>query len=166
MPLGIVTGFSIAKNKDGDTDRLLLQVQLLESVDGSEDDVRIVEMIVQAGNDTNPANGSRVFVVDAADGYKIAIATTDDLIPEVDPGEKEIYSTDNPATLKKARIKLDASGNIINNQGAKSAVTFADLNTALQLMLTALNADIVVAGGAGTSTLDISAAESNTVKLP
>lgn len=105
--IGIITGREIKKNKDGDADKLLLQVELVEG------DVQTVEMMPQSGEDTNPATGSRIFVLDDSESYQIGIASTDDLTPEVDPGEKEIYSTDEPATEKKARIRLYENGNII-----------------------------------------------------
>lgn len=104
MELGInKAGFQIAKNKDGTKNRLLLQVEIIP------DDVRTVELINQAGEDTNPAEGCRVIVADIK-GFLAAIGITDDLEPEVDPGEKEIYSTDSPATTKKARMKFGADG--------------------------------------------------------
>jgi len=161
--IGIITGRTIGKNRDGDKDRTLLQVQMLD------EDVRTVELFTQAGEDTSPANGCRVIVV-TLPGTKGAVAVSDDLAPEVDPGEKEIYSTDNPATGKQARTLWDAAGNVVHNQGAKSAVSFADLDTALQLLVTAINAALATkldgAGGAGALTLDISLAESATVKIP
>ena len=61
----------------------------------------------------NPADDCRVMVIEAARGYKITCGITDDLEPETDPGEKEIYSTDNPVTEKKAKIKLASNGDIL-----------------------------------------------------
>lgn len=103
MELGIIKGAEIKKNKDGTKNRLLLQVEVIP------EDIRTVEMINQAGEDTYPAEGCRVLVVDAK-GFMAGIAITDDLEPEVEPGEKEIYSTDSPATVKKARLKLGSDG--------------------------------------------------------
>lgn len=162
MAIGIITGREITKNRDGTSNRIILQVEI------ETDDVKSVELLSSSGDDNNPATGCRVFVTDAdTDGsYKIATAITDDLTPEVDPGEREIYSTDNPVTVKLARIKLDKLGNIELNGNADNAVSWTDLNTALQNMLTALNADIVVAGGAGSTTLDLSVAKVDEVKLP
>ena len=164
MALGIITGRQIGRNRDGDKSRVLLQVQLVD------DDMRTVELFAQAGEDVNPANGCRVVVLNLADSYKAGVAVSDDLTPEVDPGEKEIYSTDNPVTAKKARIKLTGTGDVEINQGTESAVTFAQLDTALQLLVTAINAALSTkldgAGTAGALTLDISLAESPTVKLP
>lgn len=164
--IGIITGRTIGLNRDGDKPRVLLQVEL------ELDDVRTIELIPKSGVDENPGNGCRVVVVDVAgeDNYSVGIAVTDDLTPSVLPGEKEIYSTNSPVTTKLARIKLDTLGNVVNNQGSNSAVSYAALNTALQLLVTAINAAFATklngSGAAGGLALDISAAESPTVKLP
>jgi len=123
MVTGIIKGASIAKNKDGDKDRLLLQVEFMP------EDVRIVELINMSGEDTYPANGCRILVVNAG-GFLAGIAITDDLLPECESGEKELYSTDNPATSKLARIKLNKSSEIILNQGTDYGVKFNELKTA------------------------------------
>lgn len=166
MAIGIITGREIKKNRDGTNDRIILQVEL------EADDVKSVELMSESGDDNNPATGCRVYITDAdTDGsYKIATAVTDDLAPEVDPGEREIYSTDNPVTSKLARIKLDKTGNIILNNDTDFAVSWTDLNTALQLLVTAINATFATkadaAGAAGALTLDLSLAKVLTVKLP
>jgi hypothetical protein len=109
VELGIVRGYEIRTNKDGTQDKLLLQVEIIP------DDVRTVEFMPQAGEDTNPALGSRVFVISAAAGYQIAISSTDDLTPEVDSGEKELYSTDGSSKLAKLKLNLDSE--IVMNDG-------------------------------------------------
>ncbi len=166
MPnIGKVTGFKIAKNMEGDSDRLILQVETLEG-----EDVRSIELFNQAGEDTNPANGCRIYIIDASSRYQIGVAVSDDLTPECEPGEKEFYSTDNPVTTKLARIKLNKDSEIIMNEGLKSAVSYAELNTALQLMVTAFNSALASkldgGGSAGVVTLDISLSEVQAVKLP
>ena len=171
MAFGIITGRSIMTNRDGTKPRILLQVQLDESLDPIENDIRTVELVSQAGDDNNPAIGCRVFVTEADDSYKIAIAVTDDLLPEVNPGEREIYSTaGDPATVKMARIKLSNAGEVIINQGTDNAVSWTDLNTALQTLVTAINAAFATkldgAGAAGALVLDLSLAKVLTVKLP
>lgn len=160
--VGIITGREITKNRDGTANRIILQVEL------ETDDVKSVELMSGSGDDNNPATGCRVFIIDAdTDGsYKIATAVTDDLTPEVDPGEREIYSTDNPATSKLARIKLDKLGNIILNNGANHATQQEALQTAINAFLVNLNAQLVGLGGAGGLTLDITTAKVLTVKVP
>jgi hypothetical protein len=144
MELGIVKGSEIKKNKDSTTNRLLLQVEFIEESGDIRGDIRTVELIPQAGEDINPAKNSRVVVIEVAKGYQVAIATTDNLVPESGAGEKEIYSTDSPATEKRAKIKLSingdieidaysganlkikADGKIINNDGSKEAARKED----------------------------------------
>lgn len=160
--IGIIKGHSIAKNKDGDKNRILLQVEMLE------DDIRTVELMPGSGEDYNPAIGSRVFVADAEESSQIGIETTDNLEPETDPGEKEIYSTDNPVTTKLARLKLNSAGEIELNGNADNAVRWSELNTALQTLVTAINAALATkddgSGSAGTLTLDLSLAKIDEVK--
>lgn len=162
--VGIITGCSKSKNRDGDKVRTILQVELIE-----DEDVRSVELFSQAGEDVCPANGCRVNVIDASKSYQIGVGVSDDLAPEVAAGEREIYSTNNPVTTKKARIKWGADGVITINAGTKSAVNYADLNTALQTLVTAINAALATkldgSGAAGALTLNLTAAEVPKVKL-
>ena len=124
MGLGIIKGSEILKNKDSSKKRLLLQVEMVSEISDIPSDVRTVELLTQAGEDTNPAKDSRVFVVEAAESYQIGISVSDDIVPEVDPGEKEIYSTDSPATTKQARIKLSSNGDIeISNDVGTLSIT-------------------------------------------
>lgn len=154
MDIGRITGFKIGKNRDGDIDRVLLQVEMITG-----EDTRTVELISQHGEDINPASGCRAVVTDVSDAYQICVAITDDLTPEVEPGEKEIYSTDNPVTAKQARIYLNKDGEIILNQGTKSALNHPDTVNALNTFLTALNGQLTGLGAAGGLTIDLTAAE-------
>ncbi len=162
--LGIITGRAITQNRDGDSTRVILQVELIAG-----EDVRTVELFAQAGEDVNPANGCRVVVVDI-DNYKAAVAVSDDLTPECDPGEREIYSTDNPVSAKLARTKWDKDGNVIHNEGTDNPVKWSELNTIFANFITALNAEFskkVDGGGSpGSLTLDLSTAKSATVFIP
>lgn len=124
--LGIIKGRQIIPNRDGETDKVMLQIEFLP------DDVRIVELMTESGEDFNPAIGSRVFVVDETDSYKLAIASTDDLTPECDPGEKEFYSTDDPVTTKKAKIKLNSDSEVVLNDGTDYAVKYNELKTVVE----------------------------------
>lgn len=156
MAIGVVTGRRTGKNRDGDKNVLLLQVELIEN-----EDVRTIEIF--SSGDFNPANGTRVYICNVSDSYQVAVATSDGLTPEVEAGEVEIYSTDNPVTAKQARIYLNKDGEIILNHGTKSAVNYVDLNTQLQLLVTAINAALATkldgSGAAGALTLDLSTAE-------
>lgn len=154
--IGVVTGRRVSKNRDGDKPVLILQVSLIDG-----EDTRSIEIF--SSSDFNPANGTRVYICNVSDSYQIAVATSDGLTPESEPGEIEIYSTDNPVTSKQASIYLNKDGEIILNQGTKSAVNYVDLNTQLQLLVTAINAALATkldgSGAAGALTLDLSTAE-------
>lgn len=160
--IGIVTGRRIGKNRDGDKDVLILQVELITG-----EDTRSIEIF--SSSDFNPANGTRVYICNVSDSYQVAVATSDGITPESEPGEVEIYSTDNPVTAKQARIYLNKDGEIILNQGTKSAVNYVDLNTQLQLLVTAINSALASkldgGGSAGVLTLDLTTAEVPEVKL-
>ena len=74
--IGIIKGRRIGKNRDGDKNVLLLQVEIIEN-----EDARTIEIF--SSGDFNPANGTRVYICDVTDSYQIAVATSDGLTPEV-----------------------------------------------------------------------------------
>jgi hypothetical protein len=160
--VGIIRGRKIKRNRDGDKERVILQVEILT------DDIRTVELFTQCGEDTNPADGCKVNILNA-DGYKIGVGISDGITPECKPGEKEFYSTDNPVTSKLAKIKLNKDSEIILNDGLKSAVNYQDLVVALNTFATAVNSVLATkldgGGSAGVLTIDISSAEVPKVKL-
>ena len=162
MELGIVRGYEIRTNKDGTQDKLLLQVEIIPG------DVRTVEFMAESGNDTNPAIGSRIKVETISRGYQIGTNSTDDLTPEVDSGEKELYSTD--GSSKKARLKLNLDSEIELNGNADYAVSYNDLNTILTQLVADINTIFVTAAdGAvygGGLTIDLSTAKVDKVRLP
>lgn len=169
MDIGIIKGRAIKINRDGDSQRLILQVELI-----TDEDVRSVELVTQAGEDSNPANGCRVCIFDISDGFQVGIGVTDFLTPEVLPGEKEIYSTDNPVTEKLARIKLNTDSKIIMNQGTDFAVRYSALETAFNQLKSDFDAHVhsgVTVGAGSTavttpSTADITAAKVEDILLP
>jgi len=106
-----------------------------------------------------PFSGRRGVIV-ATNNYQIAI--------DVARGETTIYSTTPDGKTVKAQIDLDGEGHIDLNGDGKKLVTYAELNTALQSLVTAINTAFATkkdeAGSSGTLTLDISAAETQTVR--
>jgi len=157
---GKITGRTITTNRDGTNPRVMLQVQMT-----NPDDIQTVEYVSLPGQDENPIDGSRVFILEVGESYKIAIAVDDGVTPGMDTGEKRLYSVNDDAVIQ-AFINILKTGIIEINGDADFAVRFDALNTALQNMLTALNADIASAGGTGNTTLDISGAKVDEVKLP
>jgi len=162
--LGIVTGRTIGKNRDGQNDRLLLQVRMTNA-----DDIQTVEYVALPGQDENPINGAKVYILEVGPAYKIAIGAEDGVTPAADIGEKWLYSLDSGGTLQ-ALIKILNSGMIEINGNSDFAIRFDALNTALQGFVTSVNAALAGkldgAGSPGTLTLDISTAKVNEVKLP
>lgn len=106
------------------------------------------------------SSGTAGRVTIAAHNYKLEI--------EVTAGETILYSTSADGETLKSTIKLDTNGNILLNGDSKTFVTFAALNTALQGLITGLNAEFAKKldspGAPGLLSLDISAAETTTVK--
>jgi hypothetical protein len=102
--------------------------------------------------------GRRVVVV-ATYNYKIKI----DLLK----GETAVFSTDAAGDIVKAKAVFKVDGTIELNGGTKTFVTHAELNTALQTFITALN--LHVHGSAGTPpvtpmSLNIAGAATTTIK--
>lgn len=160
---GTVMGRTVTKNRDGTTQRLMLQVQLT-----GPDDIQTVEYVPLPGTDANPINGSKVFVMPVANSYLIAFGADDGVTPSTDMGENFLYSVDDTGTVA-ALIKLLKSGIIEINGDADFAVRFDALDTAIQTFVTSLNALFATkadaSGAAGTLTLDISGAKVDEVKL-
>lgn len=103
---GKVRGRQLTKNRDGSTNKILLQVELT-----SPDDIQTVEWINHDGEDSSPPDNSLVVVVAVSKSYKIAIACDDGILAESSPGEKLLYSQLNG--VKRTSIFLKTDGSII-----------------------------------------------------
>ena len=166
MTTGTVTGRTVTKNRDGTTQRLMLQVAI-----SSPDDIQTVEYVPLPGTDANPINGSKVFIMAVANSYLIAFGADDGIAPSSDTGENFLYSVDDsgPTATVAALIKLLKSGIIEINGDNDFAIRFNALDTALQTFVTSLNALFATkadaSGAAGALTLDISGAKVDEVKL-
>lgn len=178
---GIVTGFEIAKNRNGANSVVLLQVRISD-----QNDIQTVELMTPPGDDSIPPIGSRVKIFDAGQAWKIAIADQDSITPTVDAGEKKIYSQSGGS--EAAYIYLRSDGVAEVNGNAKSAVSFQDLATAINSLISSIDAAIAGAitghthvyapgpsppvptapgvGAAPSVVGDISAAEVQEVLLP
>jgi hypothetical protein len=88
--------------------------------------------------------------------------------PTLAKGEACFGSTSSDGSTKQAAIFARADGFLELNGTGKFLVTHAELNTALQGMVTAINALFAAklngAGAAGTLTLDITSAKTTTIK--
>ncbi len=133
------------------------------------DQERNAEMYHNPGISSGPTKEDRVISVPVGTGTRVIIAAHNYRIEvEVTDGETIIYSTNADGSIVKSQIKLDNAGNIDLNGNGKKFVTFTALNAALQSFITALNINIGTkldgAGTPGTVSLDISAAETTTIR--
>ena len=170
---GIVRGREIKKNRDGSTAKMLLQVEIT-----NPQDIQTVELMRQAGEDTNPPDGSRVLILEVGPSWKIAVASDDNIVPTMAAGEKRIYSTSGGSVV--ADIKLLADGTIEVNGNSDFAVAFNDLKTGFDQLksdfnahthLAAATAQSIAAGDppsvpVSLSSASIDASKVDTVKLP
>ena len=173
---GIVAGREFKKNRDGENDRLLLQVQVTDA-----DDVHTVEYMSSSGEDSNPPDGAKVLIIDAGRAYKIAIAADDNIQPSMAAGEKKIYSVSDGGIA--AFINFLKGGIIEINGNDDFAVRFNELETGFNQFRTDFNNFLTSAYNVHThptaptgpvsapslpgsaSTADISAAKVEEVKL-
>jgi len=173
--IGVVTGREIKRNRDGARNVMLLQVEIADA-----DDIQAAELIPASGEDYNPPNGARVFLVEAGAAYKIAVACDDGVVPDTAEGEKRIYAISGGAATAMLRLLPDGTARL--NEGAGTAVEFSRLKTAFDQLKADFDAHVHPAGllldsvagpCTGTtaailvgSTADIDNAESPTVELP
>lgn len=175
MTTGIITGYEIGRNKSGTKDVVLLQVRM----SNDQDDIQTVELMNNAGDGSVPAIGSRVIITQLGPSWKIGIAESDEIDPEVQDGEVHHYSQD--AGTIKAFIKLLKSGIIELNGNTDFAVRFTALETGFNQLKADFNAFLThvhsgVTTGGGTSgptippvtpsTASIAGAKVDEVKVP
>jgi hypothetical protein len=162
---GKITGQSIGKNKDGQQNVRILQVQMTDG-----DDIRTVEMYCQAGEDTAPVVGDKVIIRRLGSGSNLVCESTKDLIePDVEAGEKKLYSY--VGTTIKAFIKWVKDGILELNGNADFAVRYTALETAFNQLKSDFDTHTqTVSGGVAqpptASTADITPSKVETVKLP
>ena len=174
---GIVTGREFKKNRDGENDRLMLQVQITDA-----DDIHSVEYMSPPGEDSNPPDGAKVLIIDAGRAYKIAIAADDNIQPSMEEGEKKLYSISDGAIV--AFINFLQSGIVEINGNNDFAVRYNELETGFNELKSDFNSFVTTAynihshptaptgpvsppsSPGSSSAADISAAKVNEVKLP
>lgn len=146
---GRVTGRRTGKNRDSKDTTRLLQVIVTD-----RNDVRTVQLASHTGEESNPPDGSLVAIIAAGESLKIALATSDFIVPVLDVGGKRIYSTDDTGTAVKAEIRLDPDGKItVTNPGASITITpagqitiEADGDTIITSNKTTINNDVQING--------------------
>lgn len=132
---GKVIASTIGPNKDGDTDVRMITVELSDA-----DDLQTVEYYDDGGTDYRPPDGSEVVVLDVSASHRIAIAVDDLFAPAVEPGEKQIYSTNAAGTAKAATVLLKADGTIEILDNTDFAVRYSALETAFNQLKSDFNA--------------------------
>jgi hypothetical protein len=132
---------------------------------------REIEYYQLPGISAGPTPEDRAATIDMQ-GYRVAIASHNYRVEvETEAGALTIYSTNATGDTVQARIDLDTAGNIDLNGSARTLVTHAELDMALQGLVNALNLHTHPDPASGTSgppsaplSLDISAAEAATVR--
>ena len=168
--VGEVTGQEIAQNKDGDHPVRLLQVEF------APDDVQTVEHGTSGpGEDSAPPIGSRVVVLAVTKSYRITIAVDDEIDPEVEEGERKVYSSAGGAIKAFAYFKKDG---VIELNGADDfAARFNELKRGFDKLVDDFNAHThEYSPGPGTptdtaptlpaSTASIDGAKIDEIKVP
>jgi len=162
----------VQRVRNGDKKALFAEVQF-----SHENEVRTLQIYPGMGEDSWPCKGDIVTVEKSGGVWRIA-GVWDGEEPKRKAGERHLYSRKKDGS-KAADVLLDGEGNINLNGDGKRLVTYAELNQELQRIWAAIKAHTHEISGAmpGTAalaatpsaslapeTLDISAAETKTVK--
>lgn len=133
VDIGTVVGSEVKKNKDGDDDVRILQVEF-----SNKDDVQSVELFPGSGEEVSPMPGDKVIVVDLSPSYRIAVSSNCYKVPEVDFGEKMIYSYDENG-IPLSHIIMHDDGNVEIQGDGDYAVRFNELKSAFDELKSNLN---------------------------
>jgi hypothetical protein len=130
---------------------------------------RTTEVYHPPGISSAPTMEDRAVEIPLGTGTRVILAFHNyRLEVEVEAGQTKIYSTSADGSMLKALINLKVDGTVEINGGDKVFVTHAELNTALQAYVTAVNTALAAkldgGGTPGAASLDISAAATTTVK--
>lgn len=161
--IGTVRGREIRKNRNGEGDVLLLQVEVSDA-----DDIQTVELMTQAGDEYSPIDGAKVLLVQLGPAWVVAVTGDDLMPPGITEGERRTYSQ--VGGTRKASIYWRTSGQLELNGTGDHAVRFAALETAFNQLKSDFD------GHAGhfspsnvappPSSADIAPAKVDTVELP
>lgn len=117
---GVVIGQTIEKNRDGENNVRMLQVEITEP-----NDTQSIQQISFSGEDNAPTKGDTVAIIEVSESYKIAIGIQDQIVPEVESGERKLYSQD--GGVIKSFVYLKKDGQMILNGTGDYAVRFNKL---------------------------------------
>ena len=160
--IGTVRGREKKPNRNGEGDVILLQVEI-----SGPDDVQTVELMTHAGDEASPPDGALVILVQIGPAWVVALAADDLIPPDIDVGERRVYSQDGGA--RKATVYWRTNGQLELNGTGDFAVRFNELETAFNQ----LKSDFDSHGGhfsgevaPAPSTADISGAKVDTIEVP
>lgn len=141
-------------------------VSQVEDIGGAENEMEIYGLPGVFGR---PTPGTKGVKIDLG-GMQIIVATHNyDLQQALVDGETYIYAMDADGTVLGS-LYLNKDSEVVVNGGTDYAVSWTDLNTAMQALVTALNAALGTKmdtpGTPGTLSLDLSSAKVNKVRLP
>lgn len=161
---GEILSSFVGKNGNATDDRWLFQTELTE-----KNDAQVVEKFQHSGFASRPPTGSKIVVQRISNAYVVSVAEYDEIVnDDLGEGETRVYSVDSGAL--SAFINFLNTGVLELNGNADFAVSYTDLNTALQLLITSINAVLGTkldgSGTPGALTLDLTNAKVDTVKLP
>jgi len=103
--IGIVKDIKIEPNLSGDHDVSMLTIQVTE-----EDDTQTMQQVLFCGDQSGIVKESTAFIMEISEAFKVAIGFDDGIKPEVDEGERKVYSQ--AAGAIKAFLHLKNSGAI------------------------------------------------------
>jgi phage gp45-like len=119
--VGIVTGRRTAANRGEGVPVRLLQVMVTD-----QQDVQTVQLIEQAGEESNPPDGSLVVLLPVGLAFKLGVAVGDGVEPVLAIGGKRIYSIDPATHAPIAELRLDPDGRIAATGPVASMVLAPD----------------------------------------
>lgn len=155
MKIGRVISSEIAKNRDGEKNVLLLQVEISDP-----DDIQTVEYLQAAGVDYRPRPNTTVLVIGLGSAWQVAIAADDGIEPSAAAGEYEIYASTSGGA-KGGKLKCYPGGTVEAGAGVDWVAMAGKVLTELQAIKSHLDAlktaidththTVAITGPAGTT---------------
>lgn len=179
LETGVVSGWEIKKNKDGDQ-----PVRLLQVIISDPQDVQTVEWMGNSGEDDGLVAGMTV-LIGTVGSTKFAFAADDGLEPDAGGNEKKIYSSENGVkaaeiNLRKngdieiksksgASVNLKTSGEIELNGNTDFVISFTQLQTLLTQFALDINTELakyqLLSPPSIPVTIDITASKMENIKI-
>jgi hypothetical protein len=104
MRIGRVLSSEIEKNRDGETNVIMIRCEISD-----ENDIQDVELFRQPGIDARPTEDTTLLLDDVGESWQVAMSADDNIEPSVEPGEIAIYAAENGAKTAQVKCKLDGT---------------------------------------------------------